>query len=313
MNHKTWRGWGRLLAVSAVIAVGMWLATEGLMGYWISGGGFDLEAGHRVFLNRCENCHSPFADILTHNAPNLHDIGRTAASRKPDQTGSEYILESILDPDCFLAPSHQPSMPKMPKDLVADLSPDAIRDLVAYLASRGVFPKYRDITSLEIPDSRGEQTERVPVRRQQMELAEKIFRDKGSCFQCHSEHSFPEYRIFAPGLFRVGLTDKKKIKQSIVDPHKDVLPIYRSVSVILESGKEVIGRLISRSDDRLILVTRDDQNRLIPQEILLSDIEEEDGQPLILESTVSAMPKGFAENLTSEEIEAVITLIRQLN
>jgi mono/diheme cytochrome c family protein len=313
MNHKARWGAALLLAVSAVAAAGTWLATEAVMGFWVSGGGFDLKAGHRIFANRCETCHSPTAQILSHKAPNLHDIGTTAASRKPDQTGSQYILESILDPDCFLAPGYQPSMPRMPDGLVADLSPTDIKDLVAYLASRGAFPKYREIASLEIPDMRGKQSERIPVSREQMELAEQVFRDKGSCFQCHSEHSFPEYTIFAPGLFHVGLTDTKKIKQSIIDPHKDVLSMYRSVNVILENGKELSGRLISRTDDRLILVTRDQQNRIIPQELLLSEIEKEDGQPLILETTVSAMPKGFGESLTSEEVEAVITLIRQLN
>ena len=313
MNHKTRWGWGRVLAVAASIAIGTWLATEAVMGYRVSGGGFDLKAGHRTFANRCETCHSPTAEILSHKAPNLHDIGRTAAGRKPDLNGSEYILESMLDPSCFLAPNYQPSMPRMPDGIVADLSPKAIRDLVAYLASLSAFPQYREVAGLEIPDMRGKQTERVPVSRQQMELAEEVFRNKGSCFQCHSDHSFPEYNVFAPGLFGVGLKDKEKIKKSIVDPHKDVLSMYRSVNVILVNGKTLTGRLVSRTDDRIILVILDDQNRLVPRELLLADIEEEDGQPLILETTVSAMPKGFAESLTGEEIEAVITLIRQMN
>ena len=48
MNDRSPLRLGRLLAVAAALSLGMWLATEGLMGYWVSGGGFDIQAGHRL-------------------------------------------------------------------------------------------------------------------------------------------------------------------------------------------------------------------------------------------------------------------------
>jgi hypothetical protein len=198
--------------------------------------------------------------------------------------------------------------------MVADLSPDEIKNLIAYLASRGTFPRYRELANLEVPDMRGRKLEPVTVSLEQMELAEQVLREKASCFQCHAEHSFPEYNVLAPGIFGMGLTDTQKIKESIVAPHKEISPRYQPVNVVLVSGKVVTGRILSPStEDRLVLLTRDRQNRLVRQEIPISEVEVEDGRPLITESNVSLMPAGFADTITSEEIEAVITLIRQLN
>jgi hypothetical protein len=45
----------------------------------------------------------------------------------------------------------------------------------------------------------------------------------------------------------------------------------------------------------------------------MSEIEKEDGQPLILRSETSPMPTGLDQLLTPEELEAVISMIGQLN
>lgn len=113
--------------------------------------------------------------------------------------------------------------------------------------------------------------------------------------------------------FGVGLTDEDLVRESVVDPRKVIAPAFQSVNVLLDNGLAVTGNLISRTDDRLTVLTRDDQNQLQRQEILLADVEYEDGEPLILQSQESLMPTGFEQLLTPEELEAVLTLIRQLN
>jgi hypothetical protein len=111
----------------------------------------------------------------------------------------------------------------------------------------------------------------------------------------------------------VGLVDQEALHESIIHPNKEVVSGYQSVNVLLENGETATGKLVSRTDEQLILFTWDPTGKLVPRTIPFSEVEEEDGEPLILESTGSPMPTGFGENLTPEELDAVITLIRQLN
>ena len=78
---------------------------------------------------------------------------RLAGSRKPGMSAAEYILESVRDPEAFVAPENRRGMPG---NLATVLSPDEIRNVVAYLVSRGGTPDYDEIRRLEIPDLRQE-------------------------------------------------------------------------------------------------------------------------------------------------------------
>jgi hypothetical protein len=81
----------------------------------------------------------------------------------------------------------------------------------------------------------------------------------------------------------------------------------------LDNGQVVSGKPISQTDEQLVLLTRDEQNRPVRREVAISEIETEDGHPMILDSETSPMPTGFPQLLTSEELTAVISMIRQLN
>ena len=85
------------------------------------------------------------------------------------------------------------------------------------------------------------------------------------------------------------------------------------MNVALQSGKIVSGRLLSRHADRLLLAVRDEQGTLVQQAVHMADVEVEDGQPLIVPSSVSLMPSGFQELLTPDELNALLGLIDQLN
>jgi putative heme-binding domain-containing protein len=184
---------------------------------------------------------------------------------------------------------------------------------VGFLASCGAYPDYDQIARLEIPDRRTPAGEPTAVRLEDMQLAEQVLREKGACLQCHRLHSVPECRIFAPALFNVGLSDVKQLHDSLVDPYKEIKPNYASVSVVLRNGQVVSGRLLSRTDRALTLCMRDDKNELALRDIPLAEVEQEDGQPLIEPSPTSIMPTGFDKLLTEDEIQALLTLIHQLN
>lgn len=300
----------RPIGIAVLIPVACFLLTAGWLSIPRRHGSIDLIAGRDTFRAHCGGCHFATEGFPAHHGPNLYQIGRTAKLRQPDQTAAQYILESILEPDKFIAPS---SRPGMPRNVAAKLSPSQIRNVVAFLASRGEFPDYDEILRLDIPDIRDPAAEPLKVGRRQMELAESVMKEKGQCFECHAMHSHPEYKVIAPGLFGVGLIDKEKINVSLVNPHQEVADSYRTVTVSLESGEIVSGRLLCASHDPLLLAVRDDQGRVCIRQIPVAEVEHEDGQPMIKSSALSPMPSGFEQILTAEEREALVTLIRQLN
>lgn len=272
--------------------------------------GVDLKAGGELFSVHCGSCHFANAGYPAHHGPNLHDIGKTGATRKPELSAAEYILESITDPSAFLAPSGRPGMPN---NLVAELDPDEIRNIVGYLANCGASPDYDEIVDLEIPVRQKVDEEPVLIRRADMQLAEEVLRTKGACLQCHALDSVPEGAVFAPALFGVGLKDEQALRDSMLNPHREIKLRYKLLNVLLSDGQVVSGQLVSRSDERIVLCVRDRQNRLAMREIPLTEIEHNDGVPQIKESETSLMPSGFDKLLSEDEIKAVINLIRQLN
>lgn len=298
----------RYVLIGIVLSLGIWLATVGLISFDPVPRGIDIASGKSTFRDHCEACHVLDKGVTLHHGPNFYEIGKVAGTRKPDLTAAEYILESILDPGAFVAPQNWSGMPK---SVAHELSPDAIRNIVAFLSSRGGRPDYEEIMRLKIP----EQTEPPvrAVRRQDMELAERVLRERGECLKCHSLHRNAEHRVFAPALFGAGLVDTQMVRESIVDPSKVVSPAHAVVSVFLESGRVVSGKLISQTEDRLVLFARNEQNDPVRVEVPMSEIEQEDGEPMILRSESSPMPTGLNQLLTPEELEAVISMIGQLN
>ena len=300
----------RIFVCSLSLPLVAFFATAGYMSLPPNTRGIDVAAGAELFSIHCASCHFVSPGRPAHLGPNLHDIGRSAASRKPECSATEYILESILDPEAFVAPSGRPGMPT---DVAAELAPDAIRNLVGFLASQGEFPDYDEIMQLEIPDRRGAKPPRRMIRLQEMQLAESVLREKGACLNCHPHDSRPEGRSVAPGLFGVGLKDPQVIHQALTDPHREIHPAYRTHHILMADGRIVTGQLVSRSDERLVLRVRDQRNQIVLRQIPIGEIETDDGVLQIHESKTSLMPDGFGESLSREEIDAVIKLIRQLN
>jgi cytochrome c2 len=298
------------LVLSVALPSGVFLAAAGVMSIPPNTRGIDVVAGRDLFRAHCGSCHFAKAGFPAHLGPNLHEIGRTGASRKPNTSAAQYILESILEPAAVIAPS---SRPGMPRNVAAELPPEQLRNIIGFLASCGAYPDYDEIVRLDIPDRRTDASVQTPVRRQDMELAERVLRDKAACLKCHSLHHVPESKIYAPAIFGVGLTDKQQLRDSIVHPSKEIKPNSVCVSIVLKTGQVLTGNLMSRSDRDVMLCQRDESGQLLTRRIAVADIEQEEGQPLIEELNVSIMPSGFDQLLTAEELEAIVTLIYQLN
>jgi mono/diheme cytochrome c family protein len=82
----------------------------------------------------CVACHSLTPDkVLV--GPSLADIGVTAADRVAGTSASDYLLESITDPDAFVVEGFDAG--RMPDDWTEGLSTGEIAALVDYMLTLG--------------------------------------------------------------------------------------------------------------------------------------------------------------------------------
>jgi cytochrome c2 len=297
------------LAIAAAIPLGLWITTLGFTSVQRGGKGLDLREGEGIFRDYCGACHVLEKGITTHHGPNLWGVGQFAADRKPGMSAEQYILESILDPDAFVAPQNHRGMPR---GIARKLAPETIRNIVAYLASQGAAPDFAAIRRLEIPDLRSAAQERV-IRREDMELANQLIRSKAKCLECHTLHRNAEYQVFAPAILAVGLSDPQQLHESVVEPSKVIAPAYLDAQVMLTSGESMTGRVLSRDDKQITLLVRNETNQLHKVVIAMEEVEEEDGKPMIVPAQLSPMPKGLDEVLTPEELRVILLMIEQLN
>ena len=295
---------------AACVCVGAtWLATVLMMSWEPSRYGVSIADGRAKFRDHCGACHIVEKGISTHHGPNLYGFGKVAHTRRPGMSSAEYVLESILEPEAFVAPQNRHGMPR---SLASSMSVEELRNIVAFVVSRGAKPDYREIRALEVPAQPATQPMRV-IRRDDMELAERLLRGRAGCVQCHSLYRNAEHTVYAPPLFGVGLSDETLLRESIVEPNKVVAPHHRWMNVVLNDGTIKSGKLVGQSRDRIVLVTRGEENQLVQVEIPRDQIEEDQGEPLVQVATMSPMPAGLKELLSEEELDAIVALIRQLN
>ncbi|MCC7104180.1 MAG: c-type cytochrome [Chloroflexi bacterium] len=95
----------------------------------------DAQAGQKIWQEKgaCIGCHV-IQGIAGggKTGPELSNIGKVAATRKPGMSAEDYIHESIVDPHAFVVPGYPPVMPSYR----GTLSEDEIKQLVAYYMTR---------------------------------------------------------------------------------------------------------------------------------------------------------------------------------
>jgi cytochrome c2 len=269
---------------------------------------FDDARGYQIFTSRCEVCHAKDEGDLSRIGPNLGRIGAAAATRREGLNGPEYILESIMDPGVFRAPAASGVM--MPENLVADLSDDDIRNLVAHVARFGAIPVGGEIAALVIPREIGVRKQRLEVRRDVIEHGERVFREK--CQSCHSVHSGAEHLVFAPALFGVGFPDERLLRESIEHVGKPVTDRYRSRSVQLAEGTVVVGGVIEQTPDELVILSTRPEDRGAIITVKVADIRKSADGAMFTE----VGPPGLADvvtSLTPAEVEALVALLKAFN
>lgn len=82
----------------------------------------------------CAQCHSVTPDEARLIGPGLWNVSIHAETRVEGQSAYDYIHESIVDPNAFIAPGDPPYPANlMPQNWEEVLTPEELNDLIAYL------------------------------------------------------------------------------------------------------------------------------------------------------------------------------------
>lgn len=185
--------------------------------------------------------------------------------------GALYVVADLeryqLDPEAYLA-----------------ANPVTIEDELLSTSSRGREWKLDDLIGSMKPFPGG----------RSFEVGKELFR-VASCTGCHQLNNVGT--TFGPDLAK--LDPKKRtvdhVLRSILEPSSEIDDKYRSVSLLLDSGKVVTGMVVRETDSQIEIVV--DPLAKDAAEIIDKDKIEER-----LASNVSLMPQGLLDKLTREEI-----------
>jgi putative heme-binding domain-containing protein len=241
------------LVVGASVSLGLALAVSAFY-FPVSTLKADLKIGAMVFEKNCSSCHAVEHGEPKKMGPDLYSIGLDGATRKPDTTAAEYILESILHPDAFKAEGVEGHMPP---DAFKTIAKQNMRDLVAFLASKGATPDIQEVLSMEITYPILENRSFLMNNAVIVEHGRVLFTETLGCTTCHSVFPDPGNDLVAPSLSRAGQLAEEYIAESLREPGKFIAPGYKQVSFTNQSGVAVYGRLIQKTDTFIEVMVQD--------------------------------------------------------
>lgn len=229
----------------------------------------NLNVGKAVFSMRCQSCHSLAQDGKPKMGPGLANIGADAAVRRPGVSAKDYILESIFEPDVFVAPG---VTGQMPSGLLDDMPDYAVRGLLAYLLQYGGESDAQDLLSTEIKRPVRSGLPRLPIRLGSARRGEKLFNEKLGCGSCHGYLGLPGESLLAPSLAQAGLLSEEYLRESLRDPSAVIVPGYEQVIATSSTGEVVAGRLWREDEQSVSVLTSDAQGLWSVKRLLKDDL-----------------------------------------
>lgn len=240
-----------------------------------------------MFTLRCAACHAISPAGRAKMGPNLSNIGADAATRVPGTSALSYIVESIVDPGAFAAEGAEGAMPS---GLVADLSAQNVRHLVAYVGSKGASVSYTELLELDVnPRAAGHEPTWGRANLKARRRGEELFMRRLGCNSCHGLFDDTGDDWWAPPLAQAALLSKDYVRQSVRKPSAVIAPGYRQVTLELGDGSSYSGQLWHKQAESVSILRRGADGA--PQIEVFSLKEGTPRSVLnIVESTMSGMP-----------------------
>ncbi|HEY7308483.1 MAG TPA: c-type cytochrome [Gemmataceae bacterium] len=231
----------------------------------------DLEEGQALFRGLCSGCHG----------------GNGRGGKGPDLTDDRWIHGGGDDD---IARVIRNGVPKTTmKKLGESLKEEQIRKIILYIRSLARAP--------------GETTWK-PYLAGDAKAGQKLFFDlkgKAICAKCHTVGG--EGGRIGPPLDRIANRRAADyIMQSILEPSKDIDPMYESVQVVTKKGLSIVGLRVNESNFSIQL--REENGQF--HSLLKRDLDE------VVVQKKSLMPENFAEQLTVKELHDLFAYLMTL-
>ena len=240
-----------------------------------------------------------------------------AATRQPDISSKQYLIDSLYEPTKYLVPGYGKIMPEVWKNPIA-LTKLEIEAVIAFLQSQG---GEIDPTPFDEPINRADANTTTatlePLLSGDIEKGKQVFIDT-ACVSCHVVQGVENPKagdenvdfevVTAPELSDIAaIHEMRYIEESILLPHKEILPGYGIVKVTA-NGVIYDGTLVSQDEEEIVVKTKTDDGTETKHTISLSDIDEEPIEDLsnLLDEgyfTVTITPADSDTTISGEIVE----------
>lgn len=288
----------------------------------VAAAGVNPEAGETIYWGKgkCSTCHSLGDRGSAVRGPNHENVCAIAAEQRvPErqaagathiQTATDYLVESIAEPDVHVVEGFQAAMPEVYLPPVS-LTAEEIMAVITYMQAQGCEP---DPAAIILPPQVVNAAAAGVEAGASFDLAvegdpaagQTLFFDEvgpAACIKCHAVAG--EGADVGPELTDVAATQTLEyIYESIMNPSAEIAAGgYEPVLVQLRDGTLISG--IINAEDEATLTIKDKEG--IVTEVNKSEIQRERRYP----DEPSIMPSNFAELLTVKQVADLIAYMQE--
>lgn len=251
---------------------------------------------------QCHQCHrvGDRGDAL--RGPDLKSIGLRAsaqAERLGLGTGTDYIVQSILDSSAYVVEGYSDDMATVYEPPI-DLDAEQLTAIVAYLQSQGGEV---DTWGIEISEDRLDPPRPYdPFAAGDPERGRKVFFEVAQCNSCHAVAEEKPVAM-GPDLGEIGAYRSWSwLIESILEPNAEIGANWKSATVTLKSGETRSGVLQRRTGAAVELMTAGNAVESIPaDQVQTVEVEES-----------SRMPGDYDEILTYQQMGDLVAYLKSL-
>lgn len=261
-----------------------------------------VRTGETLFWGeaQCYRCHTVSDSGDAIRGPNLGDIGfrsRFQAKEAGLASGTEYLVQAIMEPEAYIVPGYTRDMPKVYRSPIG-LREEQIKAVIAYLQSQGGEV---DTWAVDV-DRRQLQVEPAfnPFRSGDLLRGKATFKEVG-CGNCHAVGS--EGGGVGPELTAIGAyRNWEWLAESILDPDAEIGHEWTGATVFPYWGETVSGMLRANTDSVVTLMVMADEFESFPR----SEVER------VEISETSSMPRNYSQILTFRQIADIVIYLENL-
>jgi len=269
----------------------------------------EVKLGKKLFWGRahCWYCHKLGKEGKGTRGPNLEDIGRRSrglAKKLKLDSGTDYIVQSVVHPDAYIVSGRINDMPKtyLPP---LNLTPDELTDIIVFLQSQG---GKADPFEVSLPSELSHPV--MPWKayfKGNAKVGKKLFWSKTSPVACAKCHTVGDHGgKVGPNLTGIGAVYPPKFfVRAILNPSAEIATGFETTMVATKNHRLITGIVVSDSKNKLVIRdARSASGKLTT--IAKSNISRRKFQPL------SMMPGNYAKLMNVEQLSDILAYLQSL-